>query len=1037
MPIRGENIGTAYVRILADGNGLKRSVRDALDDEGVFDEFESSGRKTSVAWREAFEAEMAKAPNQSALRDAIAGPLARGNWLSDNFFRSRNWKNFESGMSKEYGEAGERAVRSLERGLLEGRIDFDALNKRMANILPLITQERINMHREMLDEATRLNEDYDRKQRRLLEDAYRMNAEFDRKERRLLAQSDADFERHIRDRALAVENLREEYGKLLVSTERLAEGERGIHRRDLIRRINTLRLEMKEAGGATDDWNLELQRLERRLINIHPTTDRATRNITKFGDAVGRMTGRGSRNDFLNFFGSLNRNFVMMFSALPRLIGGFRRLTGVFGEARQAALAGGRGGLMSFLAGLGAAGKSGAAGLAALAGGAVILVTMLGPAVALLSALLAIVTALVSSMGFALVGALSAVIGLLVPLGAAAGIAALGFSALDKEQKKVLENNFKPVIDQFRELGDIAASRMFRDLGGLGDNIAAGLERLQPVVRKTADAIRDVGISFGQSLQSRGYRQFVNALEGFLPDATRRLGDIIGNTLAGFGGIFRGMIPFLEDTLRWLDDITTRFAEWANSARGQNAIVEFFEDAKESIEDVGDFLGSIGSLLGELLSSGKDTGDSLFESMADNIREFTEYLQDNPDALEDWFSDAKDIAEDIGELIIAVGKLLDALDSPSARRAVRFFIKIAEGIAMIVPHIPSIEQMSDAIANMMDAFDGGKGGGSGPVRALSAVRGIGRIAQLSSPMISLLAGAVTDLWDAFRNSGPVRAAVRLFQRLPGQIRGALNGIPGMVRGIFERLPGPVQSVLGRIAGFFRGLPARVRGGISSIPGIFRSTIDGLPGQANAILNRVRGFFAGLPGRIRSAISSIPGIFRSAIDGLPGNAASTIDRIRSTFANLPGNIRNALSSIPGIVGGIFDNIVGAIANVPGDIVALFSGLGSRIASAIGSINIPRPNIPDIPGIPDPFATGGLILSRTYAMMGEDGAEAVVPLDRPLSQVDPSVRWLSAIAQGKMPVGGGKTVNVGGVTIVSPNDPHAVARETINTIIGVGY
>jgi hypothetical protein len=79
------------------------------------------------------------------------------------------------------------------------------------------------------------------------------------------------------------------------------------------------------------------------------------------------------------------------------------------------------------------------------------------------------------------------------------------------------------------------------------------------------------------------------------------------------------------------------------------------------------------------------------------------------------------------------------------------------------------------------------------------------------------------------------------------------------------------------------------------------------------------------------------------------------------------------------------------------------------------------------------------------IGEAGAEAVVPLNRPLSQVDPAVRWLSAIAQGKVPamasggvVGGGRTVNVGGVTVVSPSsDPRAVAVETVNYLVAVGY
>jgi hypothetical protein len=47
----------------------------------------------------------------------------------------------------------------------------------------------------------------------------------------------------------------------------------------------------------------------------------------------------------------------------------------------------------------------------------------------------------------------------------------------------------------------------------------------------------------------------------------------------------------------------------------------------------------------------------------------------------------------------------------------------------------------------------------------------------------------------------------------------------------------------------------------------------------------------------------------------------------------------------------------------------------------------------------FASGGILTKPDYRLAGEAGPEAYVPLNRPLHQVDPSVRWLSALAQGK--------------------------------------
>jgi uncharacterized protein YidB (DUF937 family) len=95
-----------------------------------------------------------------------------------------------------------------------------------------------------------------------------------------------------------------------------------------------------------------------------------------------------------------------------------------------------------------------------------------------------------------------------------------------------------------------------------------------------------------------------------------------------------------------------------------------------------------------------------------------------------------------------------------------------------------------------------------------------------------------------------------------------------------------------------------------------------------------------------------------------------------------------------------------------------------------------------GFVERMAAGGFAnfqqFIRPDIIAGESGREAVVPLSRPLSQVDPSVRMLSAIAQGKVDLGGGgPRIDASGWTIVSPSNPAAVADEVINRITGMAY
>ncbi|QJD53258.1 tape measure protein [Microbacterium phage Tempo] len=89
-----------------------------------------------------------------------------------------------------------------------------------------------------------------------------------------------------------------------------------------------------------------------------------------------------------------------------------------------------------------------------------------------------------------------------------------------------------------------------------------------------------------------------------------------------------------------------------------------------------------------------------------------------------------------------------------------------------------------------------------------------------------------------------------------------------------------------------------------------------------------------------------------------------------------------------------------------------------------------------------AIGGTFNGAQARIIGEAGPEAVVPLNRPLGQVDPSVRWLSAIAQGKgVPamagggVGGtGKSVTIeaGAIVVQGAEDPRRTAIEVMNEI-----
>jgi histone H3/H4 len=125
-----------------------------------------------------------------------------------------------------------------------------------------------------------------------------------------------------------------------------------------------------------------------------------------------------------------------------------------------------------------------------------------------------------------------------------------------------------------------------------------------------------------------------------------------------------------------------------------------------------------------------------------------------------------------------------------------------------------------------------------------------------------------------------------------------------------------------------------------------------------------------------------------------------------------------------------------------------GWVSDLVGWLGKLKVPDlkwPKMPDwLPGDQgggkNKKAAGGLVFAPTRAIIGEAGPEAIIPLTRPLSQVDPSVRAMAALLRGqqKPKVGMAATATIGpsmtnNFNITSQaEDPRAVAAQVVNRL-----
>tara|TARA_R100000406_G_scaffold96215_1_gene93340 strand:- start:12247 stop:13962 length:1716 start_codon:yes stop_codon:yes gene_type:complete len=250
--------------------------------------------------------------------------------------------------------------------------------------------------------------------------------------------------------------------------------------------------------------------------------------------------------------------------------------------------------------------------------------------------------------------------------------------------------------------------------------------------------------------------------------------------------------------------------------------------------------------------------------------------------------------------------------------------------------------------------------------------------------------------------------------------GAGKGIKGVLLGIISALAIFVGLW---IAGVTAAIAAPIALGLLLIAIIIRywDEIKAFLGKALKFLLKLGGFiFYGLISGLGALIGGLVGLITGAIGLVLGLIAGIINAIfqvgKSFYTDVikgGGSLIKWFISIPNTIKKGFINGFKAIFN---GVTGIYNGFAKKMkfdipkwVPVVGGKTFKLPTIPKL-------AKGGVVDSPTLAMIGEDGPEAVVPLNR---KNNPRGIGLGG--------GGGMTVNinVGGVT--DRTDKRALAKE----------
>lgn len=309
------------------------------------------------------------------------------------------------------------------------------------------------------------------------------------------------------------------------------------------------------------------------------------------------------------------------------------------------------------------------------------------------------------------------------------------------------------------------------------------------------------------------------------------------------------------------------------------------------------------------------------------------------------------------------------------------------------------------------------------------------IAEIIQPLIDNLPEIIIAIVDALMDNLPaliegcVALVIGIVQAIPQIIMALIEALPTVIQSILEGLWNALPlllegiiSIVGEIgiaiwdilSGFFTALGEWFSGLWESIKNIFAPVVEWFGNLFNSawegiknIWNAVVGFFTGIWDGIKTAFASVgnffSGVFQGAWDGIKGiwNAVSGF------FSGIWDGIKNIFSGVGNWFKNIFSGAVNGIKNVFSGIGNWFENLWDGIMSMvkapinlvikglnvlIGGINKISFDVPDwvpviggkkfgfnIPTI-QLLAKGGIVNKPTPAVIGEDGDEAVVPLEK---------------------------------------------------------
>jgi hypothetical protein len=473
--------------------------------------------------------------------------------------------------------------------------------------------------------------------------------------------------------------------------------------------------------------------------------------------------------------------------------------------------------------------------------------------------------------------------------------------------------------------------------------------------------------------------------------------DVLGELIVAFAPTF---VELLATSLAHVAEVATTLFDALSDAgvidilaEGFTAVVEALSPLLPAISKLAKtILPPLAKAFATIADAGIDVILGLFEALVPAIVLLADTLapivaQLLPVLAEAWRSVADavlPILPLLGEALTGVIKALSPLLQPLADLFMALVPSIVELNTAFIPLLPALLEIVVSLTPLLEL-----------------------LANLAALVLDVVTPAITGIVEA------LAGFVDIMVDVADAVLGFVNDVIGFFQELFDVLVGNsiIPELMTAIVGAFAGMIADT---ISAIAGWIADMIGKVARFAIDFGLKIGGMLTGAITAVGTFVADMIGKFV----GLWSDLVGKIVGFGITFAlKLAGFWRDALSNVGDFIGDFIDfftdlpgDIVSAVTKGASSLISLGKSIVNWVIEGIGSIGSAIGNkikslVPtSIAGVNLPWgATGGLFDKPTVIGVGERGREALVPLDLPLGQVDPSVRQMSAMLRG-IPMGG---------------------------------